>query len=81
MSTTGQAAGTAAALCVKTGVVQRELDVQLLQKMLKKRGALVGSEVISTYRAKKLPSRITIGEAVHHRMKESMESWKKLGQV
>ena len=36
---TGQAAGTAAALAVKTNVTPRKLDVELLQKTLADQGA------------------------------------------
>jgi len=51
---TGQAAGTAAALAVKTGVTARNLDVKLLQKTLLNQGAKAGikwlpKEVINEY--------------------------------
>ncbi len=38
----GQAAGTAAALCVKTGATPRTLDVTTLVKALKGQGAFLG---------------------------------------
>jgi hypothetical protein len=38
----GQAVGTAAALCTKTGVSPRMLDVKLLQKTLKEQGVYFG---------------------------------------
>jgi hypothetical protein len=37
----GQAAGTAAALCVKHGVAPRDLDVSLLQETLRVQGAIL----------------------------------------
>jgi hypothetical protein len=40
----GQAAGTAAALCSSSGRTPRELDFQLLQKMLLTSGAILSSE-------------------------------------
>lgn len=52
---TGQAAGTAAALAVKTKVTPRKLDVELLQKTLRSQGARVTvkdvpADVVDTYR-------------------------------
>ena len=38
----GQAAGTAAALCVKTGATPRTLDATALVKTLKDQGAFLG---------------------------------------
>ena len=54
---TGQAAGTAAALAVKTKVTPKKLDVKLLQKTLRDKGARVTAkdvpaEVVEIYRAK-----------------------------
>lgn len=81
MSTTGEAAGVAAALCVKTGVTPRKLDIKLLQRTLRKRGAIVGSDVIRAYLDKKLPSEITVEEANEESRKATIERWKKLGQL
>ncbi|CAG7617078.1 FAD-dependent oxidoreductase [Paenibacillus allorhizosphaerae] len=39
----GQAAGTAAALCAKDGVLPRELDVSKVQKALTEQGAVLGA--------------------------------------
>lgn len=39
---TGQAAGTAAALALRTGVTPRELDVTLLQRTLEEQGMDLG---------------------------------------
>ncbi|MFL7810937.1 MAG: FAD-dependent oxidoreductase, partial [Anaerolineae bacterium] len=38
---TGQAAGTAAALALETGVLPRGIDVTLLQRSLEQQGALI----------------------------------------
>jgi hypothetical protein len=38
----GQAAGTAAALCVKTGATPRSLDAAALVKTLREQGAFLG---------------------------------------
>ena len=37
----GQAAGTAAALCVKTGVTPRKLDTGMLRRSLLDQGAII----------------------------------------
>jgi hypothetical protein len=50
----GQAAGTAAALCVKNGVTPRELDVKALQRTLTEQGALVGPEFLKQLRRPRL---------------------------
>jgi len=52
--TYGQAAGTAAALCVKNGVTPRKLDVKTLQETLVEQGALVGPEVLKKIRSQRL---------------------------
>jgi hypothetical protein len=63
----GQAAGTAAALAVETNVLPEKLDVQLLQKRLRDKGARVTvkdvpQEVVERYRAKaKVAIRSTLG--------------------
>ena len=41
MWTTGEASGTAAALCIKLDVMPRKLDVKILQRQLFDQGALL----------------------------------------
>ena len=64
---TGQAAGTAAALAVKTNVTPRKLDVELLQKTLRKQGVRVTArevpaDIVDTYR-KRAAEAITVSLA------------------
>ena len=60
MWTTGEAAGTAAALCVKTKRQPGVLEVSQLQAALKEQGALVSPERTIKLEAEKLPSGKTI---------------------
>ena len=75
----GQAAGTAAALCVKMGVTPRELDVSALQKTLAEQGALVEREYINKLKEEKLPSGITIGEYLKQHHAKLRQWWEKKG--
>jgi hypothetical protein len=47
----GQAAGTAAALCVREDVAPRRLDVKVMQRVLTEQGALVSREALKQFRS------------------------------
>jgi len=81
MMSTGQAAGTAAALCVKTKTTPRQLDINLLKKRLKETGALVEPEVIKEYVKQKLLSGLTMEDMMERLRHEQIEYWKKMGQI
>jgi hypothetical protein len=76
MWTTGDAAGTAAALCVKNNVSPRKLDVQLLQQQLFKQGALLTADKIKELENVKLPSGKTVLEFHEDSLSKMKEYWK-----
>lgn len=75
----GQAAGTAAALCVAEDVTPRALDVTLLQKTLRSQGALVGAETINTLKNTRLPFGKSIAELLRSRLLRARQRWERLG--
>jgi hypothetical protein len=75
----GEAAGTAAALCVKNEVKPRNLDVPLLQTALTEQGALVGPEVIAELISQKLPSGVALDESFQRRRNAWKRRWQKRG--
>jgi hypothetical protein len=81
MAMTGEAAGTAAALCARTGAQPRGVDVSALQQKLRDQGVLVAPDVLRTYLDRRLPSGITMGEYLERRRRREIERWKKLGQL
>jgi len=77
----GEAAGTAAALCVATKTRPRRLDVAVLQARLTKQGALVGPEVLARLTGQRLPSGLTVGESLHRRRTEWKRRWQRMDHV
>jgi FAD-dependent oxidoreductase family protein len=75
MWTNGEAAGTAAALCVQDHVQPRKLDVQDLQAVLRDRGALVSPEQITDLEAVRLPSGRTAKEYYEATMADCRAYW------
>jgi 2-polyprenyl-6-methoxyphenol hydroxylase-like FAD-dependent oxidoreductase len=75
MWTNGEAAGTAAALCVQRLVQPRHLDVQNLQAVLRDRGALVSPERITELEAVRLPSGRTAKEFFEATMADCRAYW------
>ncbi len=80
MWTTGEAAGIAAALCVKLNVVPRKLDVKELQKELFAQGTLVTQEKIEELKNVKLPSGITIEKFYEKTLSAMKAYWKSRGE-
>ena len=80
MWTTGEAAGTAAALCVRHGLPPRALDPKEVQRNLSVRGALVGPERIAELERAKLPSSRTVKEFYEGTMSECRAYWKGKGE-
>jgi hypothetical protein len=77
--TYGQAAGTAAALCISKNVSPREVDVTLLQKTLRSQGALVSTEMITTLKNTRLPFGKTIAELLQTRLQRARQRWERMG--
>jgi hypothetical protein len=75
----GQSAGTAAALCVAEAVTPRALDVTLLQKTLRRQGALVGAETINTMKNARLPFGKSIAELLRSRLLRARQRWERMG--
>jgi len=80
MWTTGEAAGTAAALCAKGGVQPRKLDPKAIQQILFERGALVGPERIAELESVKLPSGRTVKELYEGALAECRTYWRGRGE-
>lgn len=78
--TYGEAAGTAAALCVKYGVTPRALDVGLLQETLKKHGALLARSAIhSIIDEMRLPNGTPFKEYLRERNESLRKYWEQRG--
>lgn len=80
MWTTGEAAGTAAALCAQLGVQPRRLDPKAIQKILFGRGALVGPERIAELESTKLPSGRTVKELYEGALADCRTYWRGRGE-
>jgi FAD-dependent oxidoreductase family protein len=80
MWTNGEAAGTAAALCVHHHVQPRKLNVPDLQAVLCERGALISSERIVELEAVRLPSGKTVKEFYEGTMAECRAYWRSRGE-
>jgi hypothetical protein len=80
MWTTGEAAGTAAALCAMHKVAPRKLSPKDIQKILYSRGALVGKERIAELESVKLPSGKTVKEWYEGTMADCRAYWKNRGE-
>ena len=80
MWTTGEAAGTAAALCVRSNVEPRNLNVKALQEQLFKQGALLDQEAIKKRQGVKLPSGKTVEEFYNDLIKEQTKYWRSRGE-
>ncbi len=80
MWTTGEAAGTAGALCAKSNVVPRKLNVKALQKQLSAQGALLTQEKIGELENVKLPSAKTVKESYEKTLSEMKRYWKSRGE-
>jgi len=79
MWTTGEAAGTAAALCAGSSTEPRELDVKLLQERLRSQGALIADSEIERLKKAKLPSGKTVEQFYAEQVAEMKRYWKKQG--
>jgi hypothetical protein len=77
--TYGQAAGTAAALCISKDVTPRAVDVPLLQKTLRRQGALVAAETITTLKNTRLPFGKNIAELLQSRLQRARQRWERMG--
>jgi hypothetical protein len=78
--TYGEAAGTAAALCAKLGVIPRELDISLLQQTLKDHGALLERGAIDTIIDElRLPNGTPFRQSLKQRQEELRKHWEKKG--
>ena len=80
MWTTGEAAGTAAALCARYGVQPRILDPKEIQQVLRARGALVSPERIAELERATLPSGKTVKEFYEGMMADCRAYWKSRGE-
>ena len=81
MWTTGEAAGTAAALCVKQNTIPRKLDVKILQKQLFSQKALLEPREIQELEKAKLPSGKTVKESYEKFLAKMREYWKSRGEL
>jgi len=81
MWTTGEAAGAAAALCVRSSVQPRIVVVERLQKLLTKQGALISSEKAKRLEQEVLPSGKTIGRLYEERLTDMRKYWKSRGEI
>lgn len=80
MCTTGEASGTAAALCVIHKVQPRKLDPNEIQKVLYALGSLVSQEQIAELESVRLPSGRTVKEFYEATMADCKAYWKKRGE-
>ena len=80
MWTTGEAAGTAAALCAIHSVQPRKLDPTQVQKVLYGRGSLVGQDRITELEGAKLPSGKTVKEFYEGTMADCRAYWRGSGE-
>ncbi len=80
MWTTGEAAGTAAALCAQHCVPPRRLDPQEVRRLLYARGALVGPERVAELESARLPSGKTVKEFYEGTMADCRAYWKSRGE-
>lgn len=77
--TYGQAAGTAAALCIRKDVIPRLVDVTSVQKTLRSQGALVSTATITALKKTRLPFGKTIDELLQSRLKRARQRWERMG--
>jgi len=80
MWTTGEAAGTAAALAATTNASPRSLDVQDVRRQLLDQGALVTPEQARELECLRLPSGKTVGEFYEEQLAEMRAYWKGRGE-
>jgi hypothetical protein len=80
MWTTGEAAGTAAALAVREGTVPRQLRVERIQEELFSRGALLSRERIEQLEKVKLPSGRTVKAFYEGVLASMREHWRQMGE-
>ncbi len=80
MWTTGEAAGTAAALCAELGVQPRKLDPKAIQKILSAQGAMVGPERIAELESVILPSGRTVKELYEGALADCRTYWRGRGE-
>jgi 2-polyprenyl-6-methoxyphenol hydroxylase-like FAD-dependent oxidoreductase len=81
MWTTGEAAGTAAALCVTSGVQPRGLDVQALRARLLDQGLLLAPQHIAELEGRRLPSGKTVRELYEGFLANMRTYWKDRGAL
>jgi hypothetical protein len=75
----GQAAGTAAALCVRENVTPRTLDVNCLQQKLRQQGALVNAETLDALKKARMPSGKSIDDLLQTRLQRARQRWERMG--
>jgi len=81
MWTTGDAAGTAAALCIKSKVLPRKLNINDLQKQLFAQNALITPEKIEKLEKVKLPSGKTVKAFYEANLSNMKAYWEKRGEL
>ena len=81
MWTTGEAAGTAAALCAEQEAMPSMLDISILQKALKKQGALITDEKAAELETVILPSGKSIGRFYEDLLEDMRSYWKGRGEI
>jgi hypothetical protein len=80
MWTTGQAAGTAAALAVQDNSRPRDLSTALLRRQLARQGALFAPEQVAKLESERLPSGRTVKEFYEGQLADMKAYWKRVGE-
>jgi hypothetical protein len=80
MWTTGEAAGTAAALAVRANVAPRALDAEALREQLFRQGALFSPEKVRELESARLPSGRTIREYYDDELTSMKHHWRSMGE-
>lgn len=81
MWTTGEAAGTAAALCVRSRRSPRDISLELLQEHLRNQGALLEPEHNQRLEHQRLPSGKMIGEFYEEVLMDMRAYWESRGET
>jgi hypothetical protein len=81
MWTTGEAAGTAAALCAGQGTQPRELEIEKLKRALADQKALLSDRRIRELESQTLPSGVTVREHYEKRLDREKAYWRQRGEL
>jgi len=81
MWTTGEAAGTAAAVAARAGVSPRDVDVAAVRAVLSNRGALLPPEAVQALEGLRLPSGRTVGDFYEGQLREMAAYWRSREQL